>query len=313
MSATPTRALMITTGTTGLPKAAGQRPATASAMWSHWFAGLADMRGDDRMYNCLPMYHSVGGIVAIGAALVNGGSAVVQERFSARQFWDDIARWDCTLFQYIGELCRYLVAAPPHPAERRRHLRLACGNGMSGDVWTKFQERFCDSRAHPGILRGDGGNVLALQCRGKNRRDRQGSGSFLAARSNPIALVRLDHETGASLYAAPDGFRRIRCARRASRARRSAASVATGAILPTRFLKRLRRRRPIRKRKSCATSSPPTTPTCAAAISCAWTRKGSIISSTASAPLSVGRERECRDDRSRPRCSCGCPDAVNER
>jgi fatty-acyl-CoA synthase len=31
----------------------------------------------DRMYNCLPMYHSVGGAVATGAVLVNGGSVVM--------------------------------------------------------------------------------------------------------------------------------------------------------------------------------------------------------------------------------------------
>ena len=29
------------------------------------------------MYNCLPMYHSVGGVVAIGAMLVNGGSVLI--------------------------------------------------------------------------------------------------------------------------------------------------------------------------------------------------------------------------------------------
>ena len=33
-------------------------------MWSTWFAGLTDAGTSDRMYNCLPMYHSVGGVVA---------------------------------------------------------------------------------------------------------------------------------------------------------------------------------------------------------------------------------------------------------
>ena len=41
--------------------------------WSHWFAGMMDTRPTTAMYNCLPMYHSVGGVVAIGATLVNGG------------------------------------------------------------------------------------------------------------------------------------------------------------------------------------------------------------------------------------------------
>ena len=77
--------------------------------WSHWFAGLIDVQPDDRMYNCLPMYHSVGGVVATGATLVGGGAVVLRERFSASDFWNDIVAERCTLFQYIGELCRYLV------------------------------------------------------------------------------------------------------------------------------------------------------------------------------------------------------------
>jgi fatty-acyl-CoA synthase len=202
------RALLIyTSGTTGLPKAANVSHHRIM-MWSHWFAGLADMRGDDRMYNCLPMYHSVGGVVAVGAALVNGGSAVVQERFSARQFWDDVARWNCTLFQYIGELCRYLVAATPHPAERRHNLRLTCGNGMSADVWTRFQERF----AIPRILEfyaATEGTFSLYNVEGRVGAIGKVPG-FLAAR-NPIALVRFDHDTGRPLRDA-DGFC-IRCAR----------------------------------------------------------------------------------------------------
>jgi fatty-acyl-CoA synthase len=136
------RALLIyTSGTTGLPKAANISHHRL-LMWSHWFAGMMDTRASDRMYDCLPMYHSVGGIVAIGAVLVHGGSVLIRERFSARQFWDDVTGYDCTLFQYIGELCRYLTHAPPHPKEREHRLRIACGNGLRPDVWSAFKDRF---------------------------------------------------------------------------------------------------------------------------------------------------------------------------
>ena len=67
---------MYTSGTTGLPKAAiidHRRLMT----WSHWFAGMMDTGPADRMYNCLPLYHSIGGVVATGAVLVNGGSVVI--------------------------------------------------------------------------------------------------------------------------------------------------------------------------------------------------------------------------------------------
>jgi fatty-acyl-CoA synthase len=133
--------LIYTSGTTGLPKAAFVSHHRVM-MWTHWFAGMMDTSPADRMYNCLPMYHSIGGAVATGAVLVNGGSVAIRERFSASGFWDDIVRFDCTLFQYIGELCRYLVHAPADPNETRHRLRLACGNGLRGDIWEEFKRRF---------------------------------------------------------------------------------------------------------------------------------------------------------------------------
>ncbi len=136
------RALCIyTSGTTGLPKAANVSHRRIMT-WSYWFAGILNASPADRTMNCLPMYHSVGGIVAIGSVLVSGGSVVLQEKFSARHFWDDIVRWDCTLFQYIGELCRYLLKAPGNANERAHRLRLAFGNGLRADVWSEFQDRF---------------------------------------------------------------------------------------------------------------------------------------------------------------------------
>ena len=77
------RALYIyTSGTTGLPKAANISHFRLM-QWTHWFAGLLGTGPSDRMYNCLPMYHSVGGVLATGAVLVGGGSVVIRERFAA--------------------------------------------------------------------------------------------------------------------------------------------------------------------------------------------------------------------------------------
>src|SRR5260221_643150 len=122
------RALLIyPSGTTGLPKAANITPYRL-LIGSLWFAGMMATRPSDRMYNCLPMYHSVGGVVATGAVLVNGGSVVIRDKFSASQLWDDIRRYDCTMFQYIGELCRYLLNDPPPLArEAPLRVRLCCG------------------------------------------------------------------------------------------------------------------------------------------------------------------------------------------
>ena len=196
------RALYIyTSGTTGLPKAASVSHYRLM-QWTHWFAGLVGATPGDRMYNCLPMYHSVGGVVATGAVLVAGGSVVIRERFSASRFWDEIVRWDCTLFQYIGELCRYLAAAPPHPSETGHRLRLACGNGLRGDIWEAFQQRFNIPRVLEFYAATEGSFSL-YNCEGKPGAIGR-LPSYLAHRF-PVAIVKSDMDTG-EVVRGPDGL-----------------------------------------------------------------------------------------------------------
>jgi fatty-acyl-CoA synthase len=201
------RALTIyTSGTTGLPKAANVSHQRLM-QWSFWFAGLMNTGPHDRMYNCLPMYHSIGGAVATGAVLVRGGSVVIREKFSAQQFWDDVAAWDCTLFQYIGELCRYLVNSPEYPREREHRLRLCCGNGLRADVWEEFQSRF----EIPRILEfyaATEGNVSLYNVEGKVGAIGRVP-PFLTHRF-PLALVKFDPVAGEP--ARDENGRCIRCA-----------------------------------------------------------------------------------------------------
>jgi fatty-acyl-CoA synthase len=190
-----TALLIYTSGTTGAPKAARVTHGRI-VEWSFWFAGMMDARADDRLYDCLPLYHSTGGVVAIGAMLVKGGSVLIRARFSASRFWDDVADCGCTIFQYIGELCRYLVASPPHPRERDHKLRLACGNGLQREPWLAFAERF----AVPQILEfyaATEGSVSLYNCEGKPGAIGRVP-PFLAQRF-PVALIRCDAETGTPL------------------------------------------------------------------------------------------------------------------
>src|SRR6185437_14472680 len=68
------------------------------------------------------------------------------DKFSASQFWNDTVQWNCTIFQYIGELCRYLLHATSSADARGHQLRIACGNGMGADVWDGFKEKFSISK-----------------------------------------------------------------------------------------------------------------------------------------------------------------------
>jgi len=188
-----TALFIYTSGTTGLPKAA-RISHFRILQWSQWFAGLIDIGPQDRMFNCLPLYHSVGGVVATGATLVGGGAVVIRPRFSASDFWRDLRAERCTLFQYIGELCRYLVNSAPQAAEAGHGLRLACGNGLRPDIWEQFRTRF----RIPRILEyyaSTEGNFSLYNCEGE-----PGSigriPAFLTQRL-PVALVRFDVDAGA--------------------------------------------------------------------------------------------------------------------
>ena len=129
-----------TSGTTGLPKAARISHMRAQSMM-RGFAGATDAKPQDKVYCVLPLYHATGGLCGVGAALIAGGTLVLKRKFSATHFWSDIKEHGCTMFVYIGELCRYLVNAPER-VEERTPLKVAFGNGLRPDVWERMNARF---------------------------------------------------------------------------------------------------------------------------------------------------------------------------
>jgi len=130
-----------TSGTTGLPKAARITHSRCLRIMLGFSAAIG-AKASDRVYMCLPMYHTNGGVIALGVALSVGGSAYIREKFSASAFWSDCCAEKCTLFVYIGELCRYLMNSPVRPEERQHKVRACVGNGLRPDIYAAFQQRF---------------------------------------------------------------------------------------------------------------------------------------------------------------------------
>ena len=130
-----------TSGTTGNPKAANISHKRLRLMMLG-FKGAIQPNKNDRVYNVLPLYHSAGGVIAVGLALTAGASLVLKRKFSVNEFWDDVHKYQVTIFQYIGELCRYLLNAPYHKYEKDHKLRMVTGNGLRPDIWDDFKDRF---------------------------------------------------------------------------------------------------------------------------------------------------------------------------
>jgi fatty-acyl-CoA synthase len=190
-----------TSGTTGLPKAANVNHYRVRAAMEA-FAAVMGVTSDDRMYDCLPLYHTSGGVIAICAAIHAGGSVFIREKFSASQFWDDVVANECTLFQYIGELCRYLVNASPHPKENQHKLRLCCGNGLRPDIWETFKSRFGIEDIREFYASTEGNAVLF------NVDNTPGSIGRVPKWANfifPLSVMRINLDTE-ELVRGPDGF-----------------------------------------------------------------------------------------------------------
>lgn len=180
-----------TSGTTGNPKAANfshLRFLSVGAAYTE----IAAVAPHDRVYCVLPLYHTAGGVVALAMAMLNGATLVLRRRFSASEFWNDCRTHDVTVFQYIGELCRYLLNRPESSDDRAHRVRCCVGNGLRPDIWVRFQDRFGirDIREFYGSTEG---NFALVNL--DNRVGAVGRVPPLLKRKFPVELIRFDVDT----------------------------------------------------------------------------------------------------------------------
>ncbi|KAF9911322.1 hypothetical protein BX616_010627, partial [Lobosporangium transversale] len=133
--------LIFTSGTTGLPKAAVMDHGRCTLIVATCVA-IAKLTEKDRLYDCLPLYHTAGAILGVVHTWITGGTVVLARKFSASTFWKEVREQEVTAIIHIGELCRYLLNTPEHPLDKANKVRIVLGNGLRPDVWLKFQDRF---------------------------------------------------------------------------------------------------------------------------------------------------------------------------
>ncbi len=133
---------IFTSGTTGLPKAAIITHYHTTSALHYWGHIVLEMKPEDIMYISLPMFHSNSFNIAFSAAIAGGSTMALSRRFSVTHFWKDIRKHKATAFNYIGEVCRYLINQPPKPDDLDNSIEKIAGNGMNNDIWKAFKNRF---------------------------------------------------------------------------------------------------------------------------------------------------------------------------
>lgn len=137
-------ALIYTSGTTGKPKACGVRNMMTLITSNPLQADVNDPARyyPLRTYSALPLFHGTAFFIGICSSVGNAGTLCLRRKFSASNFWKDVHDSRATRVLYIGELCRYLLATPPSPYDKDHPCIVATGNGLRGEIWDRFRDRF---------------------------------------------------------------------------------------------------------------------------------------------------------------------------
>ncbi|XP_037927510.1 long-chain fatty acid transport protein 4-like [Teleopsis dalmanni] len=190
-----------TSGTTGLPKAAviSHSRYLFIAAGIHYTLGFKD---DDTFYTPLPLYHTAGGVMSMGQAMIFGSTVAIRKKFSASGYFSDCVKFNCTVAQYIGEMARYILASPTTINDRKHKVRLIFGNGLRPQIWPQFVERFNIAKVGEfyGATEGNA-NIM-------NNDNTVGAIGFISRilpRIYPISILRADQDTGEPIRG-PDGL-----------------------------------------------------------------------------------------------------------
>jgi long-chain acyl-CoA synthetase len=132
-----------TSGTTGRRK--GAMLAHANFLANAWQLGepLPVGRGDV-MGMVLPLFHVNAQVVTTVIPMFLGARAAMWERFSASQFWSDVARFEPVTFSAVPTMLAALLHAPGADEAETNTLRFViCGAApLSPALFRRFEEKF---------------------------------------------------------------------------------------------------------------------------------------------------------------------------
>jgi len=130
-----------TSGTTGWPKAV-VNPHRAYIAAAEDLRDYVELKPEDIIYTCLPLYHANPQAYCVLTALVTGGSIALAERFSASRFWQDIRAYRATAFSYVGAVLPILLSQPEREEEKGSSAKKCFGGGAPKEVHEEATRRF---------------------------------------------------------------------------------------------------------------------------------------------------------------------------
>lgn len=138
-------AILYTSGTTGHPKGCVLTNVylQEAAAYNASLSGDVEIaEGAERIMNPLPLYHMNSMVSTLGSVILRGACFVLPGRFSATQWWADVADTQATRFNYLGIMIPALLGQPPSDLDRSHGVRFAFGAGVEPALHERFEKRF---------------------------------------------------------------------------------------------------------------------------------------------------------------------------
>ena len=131
--------LLFTSGSTGAPKAVKMTQGRGARTG---LQGATAFSPDDALYCSMPVFHGNALLANVFPAIASGATIVLRRRFSASAFMDDIRRYGCTFFNYVGTALAYVLAQPEQRDDADNPLKFCLGSEAAPRDREAFQRRF---------------------------------------------------------------------------------------------------------------------------------------------------------------------------
>lgn len=133
--------ILYTSGTTG-PAKGVMDPHSKIYLSALEYIEAVRATPDDVFFTCLPLFHANARILCIYPAMLLGAKAVIYERFSASQFWDQIRKAGATVFNSLGAMANFIYNQPRKPDDGDNPVRVCAAFPMPPAIYEDFQKRY---------------------------------------------------------------------------------------------------------------------------------------------------------------------------
>lgn len=134
-------AILYTSGTTGNPKGVmcpHRYYSEIGSICKDWL----NLTREDRLLTLLPLFHMNAQTTSTMGSLTAGATLVLLNGFNPMTFWQDICRYQATIFNYLGAMLPVMMKMPVVPEEKAHRVKFAVGAQADPNLIEEYEKRW---------------------------------------------------------------------------------------------------------------------------------------------------------------------------